>query len=493
MVGRRWREMGKRMTGSAICLVLLLVLLGCSQQPSSPSRADNALKGIVAQSPNLEEVSAPDMIQQLRRSLGHPEPRVKIVGLKPDTTISQTTASIRFEVEDFPIFKDSELSMGPHLQVLLDNQPYTAIYDPKQTVTFKDLTPGTHLIRVFASSPWNESIKAPTAFDQLTFNVFAPTQANHPEPTQPLLTYSQPQGEYGAEPILLDYILTPAVSKTKGAESAALTKPKVRITVNGNSFTTENQPPFYLRGFKQGTNWIKVELLSPNGKPMTNPLSETLQLITLKSRGSDTLSKLVRGELTAQDAEQIVSLEVSQRRAAQKLEALSAPKVSEPAAESKVSDSVLPSPSIAPATPKPTSNPPSAGTMKRSEPDVTDAHQTLTTIPPEPTGKPSPAAKSNQPIPKPASAMNAPIQSFLKRFRQPQSVPSKPPQLKDVTVPEADGLSKGDSSGRFARSDRPTPTNTEGKIPSSAAVQPKVPERTKLDEPIFAPLPESKP
>jgi hypothetical protein len=318
VVGKHWREMGKRIMGSAACLALLLGLLGCSQQSSPISMADNALKGMLTQKTNIEEVSSPVEIQQLRRSLSSQAPQVKIVGIKPDATIEQTTASIQFEVDDFPIFKDSELALGPHLTVLLDDQPYTDVYDAKQSITFTDLKAGTHRVQVFASTSWNESLKTPGAFDQLSFNVFAPTQANRAEVDQPRLIYGQPQGEYGAEPILLDYILTPALAQTQ-------LNLKVQVTVNGHSFVTEEQPPIYLTGFKSGTNWIKVEVLGSNGMAIAHP-SEIIQLVTLKTGGTDTLSKLIRGDLDAKDAEQIISLEASQRRAAQKREALSAPK-----------------------------------------------------------------------------------------------------------------------------------------------------------------------
>ena len=313
MVGKHWREMGKRITGSAVCLALLLGLLGCSQQSSPLSMADNAFKGVLTQNPNIEEVSTPVVIQQLRRSLFSQAPQVKIVGLKPDVTIEQTTANIRFEVDDFPLFKDSELDLGPHLTVLLDDQPYADVYDAKQSITFTDLRAGTHRVQVFASTPWNESLKTPGAFDQLSFNVFAPNRA---AADQPRLIYSQPKGEYGAEPILLDYILMPPLGQNN-------VNTKVQVTVNGNSFITEEQPPIYLKGFKPGTNWVKLEVLDSSDKAIANS-SEIIQLVTLNTGGADTLSKLTRGDLDAKDAAQIMSLEASQRRAAQKRAALSA-------------------------------------------------------------------------------------------------------------------------------------------------------------------------
>lgn len=316
VVGKHWRELGKRITGSAVCLALLLGLLGCSQESSPRSMADNALKSAFTQSPNIEEVSPPVVIQQLRSSLSSQSPQVKITGLKPDSTIEKTTVSIRFDVDDFEIFKDPELAMGPHLSILLDDQPYAEVYDAKQNITFKDLKAGTHRIQVFASTPWHESFKTPGAFDQLSFSVFASTEANGIT-THPTIIYGQPEGAYGAEPILLDYILTSSSTTQMSA--------KIQVTVNGNSFITEEPPPFYLKGFKPGTNWVKVEVLGSNEKAIAHS-SEIIQLVALNTGGTDTLSKLTRGDLDAKDVEQIMSLEASQRRAAQKRAALSAPK-----------------------------------------------------------------------------------------------------------------------------------------------------------------------
>ncbi len=488
MVGRRWREMSKRIAVSVVCLMLFLGLLGCSQSSSPNSQADDTPLGIFARNSTLEEVSPPDQILQLRRSLSQREPQVKIVGLKPNTTIDQTTASIRFEVEDFSIFKDPELNLGPHLDVLLDDQPYAEVYDAKQTIAFSDLKPGTHTIRIFASRPWHESVKTPSAFDQLTFHVFAPTQAHRPPSDQPLLTYGQPHGTYGAEPILLDYLLTPPSGDTKGSEPTALPSSKVRVTVNGTSFTTEEQPPIYLKGFKPGENWVKVELLNSSGKAISNDLDETVQLVTLNPGGNDTLSKLVRGALNAKDAEQIASLEASQRRAAQRLEALSAPKptpifkATEESAETK-SDSLPPIPASSPAKSEISSSKPSGGVPRAPERIVPIPTKKPETVRPEsPIAEPNSAAKvfdkgESKPIP----STEAPMQSFLKRFRQPDvAPPTAPLPLPKEMAPALD-------AGNSSRAENGNPPSISPKPPAaSATVTPQIKEPDAV-QPIFEP------
>jgi hypothetical protein len=321
---KHWREMIKRIAESAVCVMLVLALVSCSPS-STAAQKEDASKSMSLKSgrdATIEEVSPPEAIQQLRLEIDRHTPKVKILGPKPNATLEDTTVTVRFDVDDFPLFKDPDLALGPHLHVFLDDRPYQAVYDAKQSLTFKDLSPGTHTIRAFASRPWHESVKTPDAYDQLTFNVFAPTQANQPDPTQPLLTYSRPEGVYGAEPIMVDYFLTPQGNGKNAPQG------KVRVSLNGKSFTTDEWTPIYLKGFNPGFNWVKLELLNSNDKLSSNVYSETVRLIEFKPNGTDTLSKLVRGELTAQAAEQIVDPKVSQRLAAQKRESQPSPEAS---------------------------------------------------------------------------------------------------------------------------------------------------------------------
>jgi hypothetical protein len=315
--GKSWRETARHVAQSMVCAFLILALTSCAQ---SKGVAKTPSKPTLNRTAAVEEVSPPDSIQRLGSAMNDYRPQVKIVGVKPDTTLEETSVTIRFDVDGFPIYKDPELGLGPHLHVFLDDQPYQAIYDAKQEVTFNNLQPGTHTIRAFASRPWHESFKTPGAFASLTFNVLVPMRENRPEPTQPLLTYSRPQGEYGAEPIMLDYYLTPLRSVLGDEPGFATSSPQVRVTINGNSFVTSEEPPLYLKGFKLGQNWVKLELLDAKGKAIPNAFSESVRIVTLKANGQDTLSKLVSGELSAQAAESIVDREVSERKAAERLE-----------------------------------------------------------------------------------------------------------------------------------------------------------------------------
>jgi hypothetical protein len=251
----------------------------------------------------IVEVSPPQIFQELRQDLDKYQPQVKILSPKAEAMLTDNTVSVQFQVEDLPIFKDQTLGLGPHLHVFLDNQLYQAVYDVTQPLKLEGLEPGTHTLRVFASRPWHESYKNSHAYAQVTFHVFTETVTENQIRDLPLLTYSRPQGVYGAEPVMLDFYLSHL------SESAASQKShpwQVRVTVNGDRFLIYEWQPLYLQGFKPGKNWVQLELLDQQGDLIPNAYNPTLRVIDLQPDGQDPLAQMVRGELVIAKARGIV-------------------------------------------------------------------------------------------------------------------------------------------------------------------------------------------
>ncbi len=307
MVGiDRWQKVVKGIIASLLVVALSLSLASCGDRAVTQT----VPRGTSPAKPagNVSEVSPPPVIQELRQILEIHQPQVAILSPQPDEVLQDDTVKVKLQVQDLPIFKDQELDLGPHLHVILDNQPYIAVYDVKEPLVLPDLPPGTHSLRVFASRPWHESFKNEGAYAQTTFHVFTKTQDNNPDPAQPLLTYSRPKGSYGAEPILLDFYLTNAPLHLVAQEDPKddIADWRVRCTVNGNSFVVDRWEPLYLKGFKPGKNWVQLEFIDEKGNPVKNVFNNTARLITYEPKGKDTLSKLVRGEISASEARKIV-------------------------------------------------------------------------------------------------------------------------------------------------------------------------------------------
>ncbi|WP_335084266.1 hypothetical protein [Nostoc sp.] len=292
-------------------LVLVLHLTSCGEKADSQEVSTGYKENspqISQISKQFSEVSPPSVIQELRTILEVYQPQVTIVTPKIDEVLQDNKVTASFQVKDLPIFKDPQLQLGPHLHVILDNQPYIPVYDLNQPLVLPDLSPGSHTLRVFASRPWHESFKNEGAYAQTTFHVFIKTDDNTPDPKLPLLTYSRPQSSYGAEPILLDFYLTNAPLHLVGKEKAndEFSDWRIRSTINGESFIFDRWQAVYLKGFRPGKNWVKLEFLDNQGNPVKNAFNTTVRLIDYQPKGKDTLSRIVRGELTAAEVHPIV-------------------------------------------------------------------------------------------------------------------------------------------------------------------------------------------
>jgi hypothetical protein len=287
-----WRKLSSLVIAIALCFYLT----ACGDDGKATSKPQASK---IANNINIIEVSPPAEIQRLSSLLDRYEPQVSIISPKPDDVLNEDQVSIKFDVKNLPIFKNAEFGLGPHIHVTLDNQEYKGLYDLNQTVTFEHLSAGTHIVRAFASRPWHESFKNEGAYAQTTFNVLTKTGENTPELKAPLLSYSRPVGTYGAEPIMLDFYLQNAPLHLLGKDDEVIDDWQVRATIDGQSFTFDRWEPIYLKGFKTGQNWVKLELLEPDGDAIANIFNSTAHLINYQPNGSDTLARLVRGEKIA--------------------------------------------------------------------------------------------------------------------------------------------------------------------------------------------------
>jgi hypothetical protein len=436
--------------------------------------------------PKISEASPPAVIQQLRQELDKYQPQVKILSPQPDEVLQDNTVTVQFQVQDLPIFKNADLGLGPHLHVFLDNQPYQAVYNASEPLVLEDLPPGTHTLRVFASRPWYESFKNEAAYAQTTFHIFSKTDENNPNPTLPLLTYNQPQASYFAEPIMLDFYLTNQ-PHLAAQENPGIGQVRIRCTINGESFTLDQWQPIYLKGFKSGKNWVQLELLDEQGNPIKNAFNNTIRVINYNPEGKDTLSQLVRGELSADDARGIVDPDYVAKEPAPT-----------PTPEATPTPTPTPTPSATPTpapaatqTPTPTPTP----TPSATPTPAPAATQTPTPTPtPTPSATPTPAPAATQtptptptpvavPSPAPTVEQTPAVQPPQEKLPQveptaskpiekeepPQVEPSKPSETeptasKKIEEPKSDGFySRFPRPGAAEATPSPAPLATEPK------------------------------
>ncbi len=391
-----------------ITLVLILSLTSCgkkavSQEVSLGYGKKPPQNSQISQ--QFSEVSPPDVLQELRSTLEVYRPQVTIVTPQADQVLPENTVKVSFQVRDLPLFKNSQWELGPHLHVILDNQPYIAVYDLNQPLVLPDLSPGTHTLRVFASRPWHESFKNEGAYAQTTFHIVTRTDDNNPDLTLPVLTYSRPKGDYGAEPILLDFYLTNAPLRLVAKDNLndQIGDWRIRCTINGESFVLDRWQAIYLKGFKPGKNWVKLEFLDNQGNPVKNVFNTTVRLINYQPKGKDTLSRIVRGELQADEVRGIVDQNYTQQIPAPTVEKTPEPQIipeTEVPEISPTQSNDLPQPEITP-TPETTELPQKVAPESEKPRFGKLFNRPRPSIQPSPNGTPTPSEILESPAPEP--------------------------------------------------------------------------------------------
>ncbi len=163
---------------------------------------------------------------------------------------------------------------GQHIHLILNNEPYTAHYEPTFDMDMKD---GHYVALSFLSRSYHESVKNPEAYNLIQFTV-GNGQRNDVDLTKPHMFYSRPKGTYtgkDTENLLLDFYLVNADLSASGN--------KVRVTVNGNKeFMITEWKPYLLKGLPMGENTVKLELLDQNGNMIDSPFNGVERTFTLE-------------------------------------------------------------------------------------------------------------------------------------------------------------------------------------------------------------------
>ncbi|MBE9203654.1 hypothetical protein IQ218_09685 [Synechocystis salina LEGE 06099] len=318
MFDRHWQNQGNyrpryRSYLTKVLTVFLLAIAiglgGCQSLSASPPPPLVQTSEPV-QLGNLQEVPPPKTVQALAPSFNQYQPQLKILSPAPDTVLKKTAVAVQLQAQDLPLNEDDSVPLRAHVHLILDNEPYRAIYNLDQPIILEDLEPGTHTLRAFPVRPWHESYKNDGAYAQVTFHVLTKTDSNNPNPDLPLLTYSRPKGDYGAEPILLDYYLTNAPLHIAVANDADLSDWRIRVTVNDESFLVDQWQPIYLEGFETGENWLKLEFIDEAGNLVANRFNNTVRVINYQPDGQDAFSRLMRGDVPLAEAYTMVGLDL---------------------------------------------------------------------------------------------------------------------------------------------------------------------------------------
>lgn len=239
------------------------------------------------------EAGGLELVPGERSEATFPDAAVSIEAPAEGAVVDTASPGVRLSVEGFELGASTPgadrrglalSGKGQHVHLILDNEPYQAVYDAAGPVRLGagPLEPGVHVLRAFASRQWHESVKSPGAFDVTHFFVGDTTgegvDARVPYgPGEPLLTYSRPKGSYegaDADSVMVDFYLRNAELGPDGH--------RVRLTVDDTtSWVIEDWAPHYLVGLADGEHEIRLELLAPDGQPVPGALSTAERTISV--------------------------------------------------------------------------------------------------------------------------------------------------------------------------------------------------------------------
>lgn len=149
---------------------------------------------------------------------------------------------------------------GQHIHFILDNGPYTALYEPKHT--FKVAKNSEHVLLSFLSRSYHLSLKNKEAYQLISFKVDDKGNIQKSENKKaPMLFYSRPKGAYignDVKDVLLDFYLV----------GSDLDKDSLKVIAQINdskSFDITKWEPYILNGLPMGKNTITLSLVKKDG------------------------------------------------------------------------------------------------------------------------------------------------------------------------------------------------------------------------------------
>ena len=164
---------------------------------------------------------------------------------------------------------------GQHIHVIINNEPYMAMYDT--TFRVSPIEEGENTMIAFPSRSWHESVKKAGAVIARTFyhnKEGTPTF----DKTAPTLVYSRPKGTYtgkDAAKVMLDFYLLNVDLSADGY--------RVIASIDGAVIDTiDAWVPYYIEGLKDGEHTIGLQLIDADGAVVENgPYGTVERTITI--------------------------------------------------------------------------------------------------------------------------------------------------------------------------------------------------------------------
>lgn len=171
---------------------------------------------------------------------------------------------------------------GQHIHFILDEQPYVALYEPKNEVVLANNT--EHYLMAFLSRSYHESIKSKGAALVYHFKIDDKGKlVKLDDPKTPMVFYSRPKGDYIGKDmtnVLLDFYVWNCNLASDGYKVKADVTPESGTPA---SFTISDWKSNFLNNLPQGKTKVTLTLLDKDNKPLQGPNTTATRSINLSA------------------------------------------------------------------------------------------------------------------------------------------------------------------------------------------------------------------
>ena len=263
----------------AMLLITGMPVAGLALPTWPLQRGSNQDTSLSSQSPSgrLQEVAPPGAVQQLREKLQRYQPNLRLVSPTDDSVINADSVDFVLDVRDWPVSRDIELGLGPHVVVQIDNQPPRQLDEldgNRVRLRIDLLSSGSHRFSAWAAYPWGEAVKTPGANLQGRFHLWQRVEGTQPENDAPWLVPVTSSANPALQPLLLDWIIWNApLQNLRDGDG----RWRLRLSVDGDSFLVDQQEALWLMGSSSSRgNLVQMELLNGVGEPITPEFNNQL-------------------------------------------------------------------------------------------------------------------------------------------------------------------------------------------------------------------------
>ncbi len=262
-----------------LLFAVLTTVIACKETKEDKSFEDAEVETEVS-----ETVEQKITIEKLQDSPAYADAALILADPSGAEIASGGEIDFTFNVENYELGAQTEgpnaqllanSGKGQHIHFILNNQPYSAHYEPAFS---KEVPDGVHHLVAFLSRSYHESVKNENSVVVRKLEVGEnATDTQGLDMEAPTIIYSRPKGEYAGkdtENLLLDFFVINTTLSEEGN--------KVRATVNGEEFMITEWAPHVLKGLPMGEVTIQLELLDAEGNLMPGPFNNVTRSVMLK-------------------------------------------------------------------------------------------------------------------------------------------------------------------------------------------------------------------